>query len=233
MTSPYGPWGRGAGAFFMPHVLLATLYEHHRFRQGFDFRNINPAVPARQLVFFGSPGTGIHQHPPLPPPPSPPPPPHQLHITVHHPSPVVTAGLPMVVDSVPHVNNPAAASKRVRLFGVNLDNPHPGRRPVVERPRRQCIVATDARVAKACTIEVAGIASTHAGWCSWSGVLCRVVAVVIVVIQERGALLVGSRSVKEGSGHLDRSGAYQRKVQKIHLPSAAFFYFSTFCNSPS
>jgi hypothetical protein len=125
MTSPYGPWGGGAGAFFMPPAPPATLYEHHRFRQGFDFRNINPAVPARQLVFFGSPGTGIHQHPPLPPPPPPPPPPHQLHITVHHPSPVVTAGLPMVVDSVPHVNNPAAASKRVRLFGVNLDNPHP------------------------------------------------------------------------------------------------------------
>uniref|UniRef100_A0A0E0KUB9 TF-B3 domain-containing protein n=1 Tax=Oryza punctata TaxID=4537 RepID=A0A0E0KUB9_ORYPU len=103
-----------------PPAPPATLYEHHRFRQGFDFRNINPAVPARQLVFFGSPGTGIHQHPPLPPPPPPP-----LHITVHHPSPVVTAGLPMVLDSVPHVNNPAAAAKRVRLFGVNLDNPHP------------------------------------------------------------------------------------------------------------
>uniref|UniRef100_J3M0P9 TF-B3 domain-containing protein n=1 Tax=Oryza brachyantha TaxID=4533 RepID=J3M0P9_ORYBR len=85
-------------------------------RFGFDFRNVNSAVPARQLVFFGSPG--IPPHPPLPPPPPP------LHFTVQ-PSPVVTSGLPMVLDSVPHVNNPAAAAKRVRLFGVNLDNPHP------------------------------------------------------------------------------------------------------------
>ncbi|XP_040379378.1 B3 domain-containing protein Os04g0581400-like [Oryza brachyantha] len=115
-ASPYGPWGGGAGAFFMPPAPPATLYEHHRLRQGFDFRNVNSAVPARQLVFFGSPG--IPPHPPLPPPPPP------LHFTVQ-PSPVVTSGLPMVLDSVPHVNNPAAAAKRVRLFGVNLDNPHP------------------------------------------------------------------------------------------------------------
>uniref|UniRef100_A0A0D9W8K3 TF-B3 domain-containing protein n=1 Tax=Leersia perrieri TaxID=77586 RepID=A0A0D9W8K3_9ORYZ len=97
-----------------------------RRADGFDFRNINTAaVPARQIVFFGSPGIPS-PHAPLPPQPQPPPPMHPLHITVQ-PSPVVTTGLPMVLDSVaPHVNNPAAAaSKRVRLFGVNLDNPHP------------------------------------------------------------------------------------------------------------
>jgi len=32
----------------------------------------------------------------------------------------------MVLDSVPLVNSPTAAAKRVRLFGVNLDNPQPG-----------------------------------------------------------------------------------------------------------
>jgi hypothetical protein len=31
----------------------------------------------------------------------------------------------MVLDSVPLVNSPTAAAKRVRLFGVNLDNPQP------------------------------------------------------------------------------------------------------------
>ncbi|KAL5213942.1 hypothetical protein ABZP36_003094 [Zizania latifolia] len=113
-ASPYGPWGGGSGAFFMPPAPPATLYEHHRFRQGFDFRNINTAPPVRQLVFFGS---AMPPHPPLPPPP------HPLHITVQ-PSPVVTTSQTMVLDSVPLVNNPAAAAKRVRLFGVNLDNPH-------------------------------------------------------------------------------------------------------------
>ncbi|KAL5216025.1 hypothetical protein ABZP36_007426 [Zizania latifolia] len=113
-ASPYGPWGGGAGAFFMPPGPPATLYEHHRFLQGFDFRNIHADPPARQLMFFGS---AMPSHPPLPPPPP-------LHITVQ-PNPVVTTGVPMVLDSVPLVNNPVAAAKRVRLFGVNLDNPRP------------------------------------------------------------------------------------------------------------
>uniref|UniRef100_A0A804PTI3 Uncharacterized protein n=1 Tax=Zea mays TaxID=4577 RepID=A0A804PTI3_MAIZE len=32
----------------------------------------------------------------------------------------------MLLDSVPLVNSPTAASKHVRLLGVNLDNPQPG-----------------------------------------------------------------------------------------------------------
>jgi hypothetical protein len=117
-ASPYGPWGGGAGGYFMPPAPPATLYEHHRLRQSLDFRNVDAAAPARQLLFFGSAG----MRPPGPVLPPPPP----MHITVQ-PSPAATAGLPMVLDSVPLVNSPTAASKRVRLFGVNLDNPqHPG-----------------------------------------------------------------------------------------------------------
>ncbi|GJN26641.1 hypothetical protein PR202_gb14590 [Eleusine coracana subsp. coracana] len=116
-ASHYGPWAGGAGGpFFMSPAPPATLYEHHRLRQGLDFRNVNAAAPARQLLFFGSAGM---------PPPGPMLPPPPMHITVQ-PSPA--AATPMVLDSVPLVNSPTtAASKRVRLFGVNLDdNPHHG-----------------------------------------------------------------------------------------------------------
>lgn len=54
----------------------------------------------------------------------PPPPLHSIMMV--QPSPADTAGLPMLLDSVPLVNSPTAAAKRVRLFGVNLDNPQPG-----------------------------------------------------------------------------------------------------------
>ena len=125
VASPYGPWGGGAGGFFMPPAPPATLYEHHRFRQGLDFRNINAAAPARQLLFFGSAGMPPRASMPMPMPP--PPPPHNIMMVQQPSSPVVTtAGLPMVLDSVPLVNSPTAAAKRVRLFGVNLDdNPQP------------------------------------------------------------------------------------------------------------
>ncbi|KAE8772961.1 B3 domain-containing protein [Hordeum vulgare] len=117
-SSPYGPWGAGAGGFFMPPAPPATLYEHHRLRQSFDFRSISPAAPQRpQVLYFGS--AGIFPHASMPPPQQQPP----LHIAVQ-PSPPVTVGMPMVLDSTPLVNSPTAAAKRVRLFGVNLDNPH-------------------------------------------------------------------------------------------------------------
>ncbi|GJN01961.1 hypothetical protein PR202_ga19267 [Eleusine coracana subsp. coracana] len=127
-ASHYGPWAGGAGGpFFMQPAPAATLYEHHRLRQGLDFRNVNAAAPARQLLFFGSAGMpppGPMLPPPSPPPPSPPPP---MHITVQPSPAAATPGLPMVLDSVPLGNSPTAASKRVRLFGVNLDdNPHHG-----------------------------------------------------------------------------------------------------------
>jgi hypothetical protein len=119
----------------MPPAPPATLYEHHRFRQALDFRNINAvAAPARQLLFFGSQGmpprASMPQQqpqpqPPRPPPPLPPPPLHSI-MMVQPSSPAVTHGLPMVLDSVPLVNSPTVAAKRVRLFGVNLDNPQPG-----------------------------------------------------------------------------------------------------------
>ncbi|CAN6276696.1 unnamed protein product [Urochloa humidicola] len=123
-SSPYyGPWaGGGAGGFFMPPAPPATLYEHHRFRQGLDFRNVNAAAPARQLLFFGSAG--------MPPRASMPPPPPPLHnIVMVQPPPAspaaATSPLPMVLDSEPLAGSPTAAAKRVRLFGVNLDNPQP------------------------------------------------------------------------------------------------------------
>ncbi|CAO2043446.1 unnamed protein product [Urochloa humidicola] len=131
-ASPYGPWGSGGGAggFFMPPAPPATLYEHHRFRQGLDFRNINAAVPARQQVlFFGSPA-GMPPRASMPMPMPPPPPPMQNIMTMMvQPSPAAATSspLPMVLDSVPLANSPTATAKRVRLFGVNLDdNPHPG-----------------------------------------------------------------------------------------------------------
>jgi hypothetical protein len=123
LASPYGygPWGGGAGGFFVPP---ATLYEHHRFRQALDFRNVSAAAaPARQLLFFGS--AGMPPRASIPQQQQPPPP--SLHsIMMVQPSPEATAGLPMLLDSVPLVNSPTAAAKRVRLFGVNLDNPQPG-----------------------------------------------------------------------------------------------------------
>jgi hypothetical protein len=120
-ASPYGTWGAGPGGFYLPPGPPATLYEHHRLRQGFDFRSINAAAsPARpQVLYFGSAGMPPH-HAHMPPPQQPQRPP--LHIAVQ-PSPAVTLGIPMVLDSVPIVNSPTAAAKRVRLFGVNLDNP--------------------------------------------------------------------------------------------------------------
>ncbi|KAM0826471.1 hypothetical protein ACQ4PT_068860 [Festuca glaucescens] len=123
-ASPYGPWGAGPGGFYMPSAPPATLYEHHRLRQGFDFRTINAATaagPARpQMLYFGSPGLPPpHAH--MPPPQQQHPPP--LHIAVQQPSPAATLGVPMVLESVPIASSPTAAAKRVRLFGVNLDNP--------------------------------------------------------------------------------------------------------------
>ncbi|XP_066346022.1 B3 domain-containing protein Os02g0683500-like [Miscanthus floridulus] len=132
VASPYGlgPWGGGSGGFFMPPAPPATLYEHHhRFRQAVDFRNINAAAaPARQLLFFGSQGMLPRASMPQQQPQPQPPPPLPLHsiMMVQPSSPAVTHGLPMVLDSVPLVNSPTAAAKRVRLFGVNLDNPQPG-----------------------------------------------------------------------------------------------------------
>ncbi|KAK3158747.1 hypothetical protein QOZ80_2AG0141060 [Eleusine coracana subsp. coracana] len=116
----YSPWAFGAGGvggagggFFVPPSPPATLYEH-RLRQGLDFRGINYHHPApaagRQLLFFGSART---MPPLMPRAPSP------LHYTVQ---PGVTAASPVVLDSVPVIESPTTAAKRVRLFGVNLDN---------------------------------------------------------------------------------------------------------------
>uniref|UniRef100_A0ACD5UTN2 Uncharacterized protein n=1 Tax=Avena sativa TaxID=4498 RepID=A0ACD5UTN2_AVESA len=128
-ASPYGAWGPGPAGFYMPPAPPATLYEHHRLRQGFDFRNINAAAPPRQQVlYFGSAGMPPHAHMP-PPPPQPqhqhhPPPPMHIAAPVQ-PSPAATLGMPMILDSVPLVNSPTGGAKRLRLFGVNLDNPSP------------------------------------------------------------------------------------------------------------
>uniref|UniRef100_A0ACD6AKR8 Uncharacterized protein n=1 Tax=Avena sativa TaxID=4498 RepID=A0ACD6AKR8_AVESA len=127
LTSHYSPWGLGVGGggrgFFMPPSPPATLYEH-RLRQGFDFRgNMNPAM-GRQLLLFGSAGR-MPLHAPLLLPRPPPP----LQYAVQQGSGAgVTPGYPVVLDSVPVIESPTTATKkRVRLFGVNLDNPqHPG-----------------------------------------------------------------------------------------------------------
>ncbi|KAL5207380.1 hypothetical protein ABZP36_031815 [Zizania latifolia] len=119
LTSHYTPWGLGgAGGFFMPPTPPATLYEH-RLRQGVDFRTINPASMGRQVLFFGS-ARIPPQAPFLARAPSP------LHYSLQTTGDVVRAGPPVVLDSVPVIESPTTATKRVRLFGVNLDNPHGG-----------------------------------------------------------------------------------------------------------
>ncbi|CAN6240611.1 unnamed protein product [Urochloa humidicola] len=129
-ASPYGAWGGiggGAGGFFMPPAPPATLYEHHRFRQGLDFRNINSAtVPARQQVLFFGSAAGMPPRASMPMPMPPPPPMHNI-MTMVQPSPAAATSppLPMVLDSVTLASSPTAAAKRVRLFGVNLDDNRP------------------------------------------------------------------------------------------------------------
>ncbi|KAG8059848.1 hypothetical protein GUJ93_ZPchr0002g24752 [Zizania palustris] len=119
LTSHYTPWGLGgAGGFFMPPTPPATLYEH-RLRQGLDFRTINPASMGRQVLFFGS-ARIPPQAPLLARAPSP------LHYSLQTTGGGVRAGPPVVLDSVPVIESPTTATKRVRLFGVNLDNPHSG-----------------------------------------------------------------------------------------------------------
>ncbi|KAJ1280502.1 hypothetical protein BS78_04G237600 [Paspalum vaginatum] len=123
----YAPWGFGAGGggggFFMPPSPPATLYEHHRLRQGLDFRSVTYPAPTvgRQLLFFGA---SARMPPHAPPQHHPRAPPLPLHYTVQQPS---AAGLsaaprPVLLGSVPVIESPTTASKRVRLFGVNLDN---------------------------------------------------------------------------------------------------------------
>ncbi|KAL6899474.1 hypothetical protein ACP4OV_006132 [Aristida adscensionis] len=129
-TAHYSPWGGGltsgvggaGGGFFIPPSPPATLYEH-RLRQGLDYRGASYPAPAvgRQLIYFGSSRT-MPPHaaaPLLPRAPAP------LHCTVQlQPSggAGVTAAAPVVLDSMPVIESPTTAAKRVRLFGVNLDN---------------------------------------------------------------------------------------------------------------
>jgi hypothetical protein len=124
----YSPWGfggggGGGGGFFMPPSPPATLYEH-RLRQGLDFRSMTTTYPAptvgRQLLFFGSARMPPHH--------APPPQPRPFSLPLHHytvqPSAagVTAASRPVLLDSVPVIESPTTAAKRVRLFGVNLDN---------------------------------------------------------------------------------------------------------------
>jgi hypothetical protein len=128
----YSSWGFGAGAgggggFFLPPPPPATLYEHHRLRQGLDFRGMTYPAPTvgRQLLFFGSARSTMPPHAPLQPPRAPAMP---LHYTLQPSSAGVgvaaaaAASRPVVLDSVPVIESPTTAAKRVRLFGVNLDN---------------------------------------------------------------------------------------------------------------
>ncbi|CAN6280385.1 unnamed protein product [Urochloa humidicola] len=129
----YAPPWSGGGGFFMAGgpgpSPPATLYEHHRLRQGFDFRAMSPmamsmtypAAPAvgRQLLLFGSAARTMM----MPSPPRPPP----LHYAMQPISAAAasTRPPPLVLDSVPAIESRTTAAKRVRLFGVNLDNNPP------------------------------------------------------------------------------------------------------------
>ncbi|CAN6246559.1 unnamed protein product [Urochloa humidicola] len=122
----YAPWGFGAGGvgggFFMPPSPPATLYEHHRLRQGIDFRaamsmTYPPPTAGRQLLFFGS--SARTTMPPRAPTPLP------LHYAVQPSAAAASTRPPLVLDSLPVIDSPTTAAKRVRLFGVNLDNNNP------------------------------------------------------------------------------------------------------------
>jgi len=125
----YSPWGfgggGGGGGFFMPPSPPATLYEH-RLRQGLDFRGMSMTYPAptvgRQLLFFSSARTTMPPLAPLQQPRAPTTLP--LHYTMQPSAAGVAAASPrpVVLDSVPVIESPTTAAKRVRLFGVNLDN---------------------------------------------------------------------------------------------------------------
>jgi hypothetical protein len=118
-SHPWGFGGGGGGGFFVPPSPPATLYEH-RLRQCPDFRGMNYHHPApavgRQLLYIGS----ARMPPHLPRAPSP------LHYTVQPSGAGVTAASPVALDSVPVIESPTTAAKRVRLFGVNLDNQDSG-----------------------------------------------------------------------------------------------------------
>ncbi|BAF09668.1 B3 domain-containing protein Os02g0683500 [Oryza sativa Japonica Group] len=123
LTSHYAPWGiGGGGGFFVQPSPPATLYEH-RLRQGLDFRAFNPAAAmGRQVLLFGS-----ARIPPQAPLLARAPSPLHHHYTLQPSGDGVrAAGSPVVLDSVPVIESPTTAAKRVRLFGVNLDNPHAG-----------------------------------------------------------------------------------------------------------
>ena len=106
----------------MPPSPPATLYEH-RLRQGLDFRGMSMTYPAptvgRQLLIFNSART-MPPHAPI----QPRAPTLPLHYTVQPSAAGVAAASPrpVVLDSVPVIESPTTAAKRVRLFGVNLDN---------------------------------------------------------------------------------------------------------------
>jgi hypothetical protein len=127
----YSPWGfggiggGGGGGFFMPPSPPATLYEH-RLRQDLDFRSMTtypaPTVGRQQLLFFGSARMPPHHAPPQPRPLSLPLPLHHYTVQPSAAAGVTAASRPVVLDSVPVIESPTTAAKRVRLFGVNLDN---------------------------------------------------------------------------------------------------------------
>uniref|UniRef100_A0A0E0CPV3 TF-B3 domain-containing protein n=1 Tax=Oryza meridionalis TaxID=40149 RepID=A0A0E0CPV3_9ORYZ len=115
LTSHYAPWGiGGGGGFFVPPSPPATLYEH-RLRQGLDFRAFNPAAPmGRQVLLFGS-----ARIPPQAPLLARAPSPLHHHYTLQPSGDGVrAAGSPVVLDSVPVIESPTTAAKRVRLFGT-------------------------------------------------------------------------------------------------------------------
>uniref|UniRef100_A0A0D9VJJ9 TF-B3 domain-containing protein n=1 Tax=Leersia perrieri TaxID=77586 RepID=A0A0D9VJJ9_9ORYZ len=124
-SSHYAPWG---GGFFVPPSPPATLYEH-RLRQGLDFRTFNPAAASpigrQQVLLFGSAAARIPPQAQLLSSRAPPSP-LMHHYTLQQPSGGDGGVIrPVVLDSVPvNIESPTTAAKRVRLFGVNLDNPH-------------------------------------------------------------------------------------------------------------
>ncbi|TVU28027.1 hypothetical protein EJB05_19534, partial [Eragrostis curvula] len=189
----YSPWGFGGGGgggvgagFFMPPSPPATLYEHHRLRQSLDFRGMNyhpaPAV-GRQLLLFGS--ARMPPHAPLVPR-------APVAAALHGATERHLAGGSRLGASHREPDDGGQARAAVRRQPRQPGFIRRRRRRRAEQSSRQRIVVADARVAANHSDTTAdGTASSRCG------ILRRVVSVVVVFLQEGGALSFGSRSLQE------------------------------------
>jgi hypothetical protein len=191
VASPYGPWGGGAGGGLLPapraprHTLRAPplppgprLPQHQRRRAG-------QAAPLLRLRRHAPAGV--------------------------HAAAAAASTYAQHYDGAAHPPGHVGSSahgSRLRTARQQPDGGRQARAPVRSQPRQPAtehrrvkprherIIAEDAGMAEAEALEVPRIASTRRRRrYSWRRVLCSLVAVVVLLLQERSALVTGSRSV--------------------------------------